>query len=240
MNRILSSVFIVSLFLFSPTSFSQNTNFQPWSENFFTQIEKEYGKPGADRLRKLHDTIAENIDQPVAVKLQITNDALNQLEWLTDREKYNQDDYWATPIETITTFGGDCEDIAIAKYMMLRVLGLPREKLFLGYAKIKKTGEAHMVLVYIDNPDDPVEKVTTLVLDNYVTEILPGKERKDLLGVYLVDADRNATLISDDGTTRNVKSTIEGAKLDKLDKIKKKIIENYDIGKQYNDGRPLY
>jgi hypothetical protein len=82
-----------------------------------------------------------------------------------------------------------------------------------------------MVLVYIDNPDDPVEKVTTLVLDNYVTEILPGKERKDLLGVYLVVADCNATLISDDGTTRNVKSTIEGAKLDKLDKIKKRSLK---------------
>ena len=97
-----------------------------------------------------------------------------------------------------------------------------------------------MVLVYIDNPTDADAKISPLVLDNYVKEILPGKERKDLLGVYLIDADRNTTLLSDDGTKRKVKATIKDAKLDKLDKVKKKIIENYEIGKQYNDGRPLY
>ena len=241
MKSLLATLLTVSFIFFSQALLSQNTNFKPWSENFFAQIEKEYGKPGANRLRKLHDIVVANIDKPVAVKLQITNDALNQLPWLTDREKYNQEDYWATPIETITTFGGDCEDIAIAKYMMLRVLGIPREKLFLGYAKVKKTREAHMVLVYIDNPNAPEKNVSTLVLDNYVTEILPGRERKDLLAVFLVDADRNITLISDDGSnTRGVQSKIKKAKLEKLDKIKKKLIENYEIGKQYNDGRPLY
>jgi hypothetical protein len=191
-------------------------------------------------MRKLHDIIVKNIDKPVAVKLQVTNDALNQLPWLTDREKYKQDDYWATPLETITTFGGDCEDIAIAKYMMLRVLGIAKEKLFLGYARVKKTGESHMVLVYIEDPENLGVNASALVLDNYVTEILPGKERNDLIGVYLVDADRNVTLLSDDGSSRKVKTTIKKARMDKLEKIKKKIIENYEIGKQYNDGRPLY
>jgi predicted transglutaminase-like cysteine proteinase len=235
-----SGLLFLFILVISATGYAQNTIFQPWSENLFIQIEKEYGKAGADRMRKLHDIVVANIDKPASVKLQVTNDALNQLPWLTDREKYNQEDYWASPIETIATFGGDCEDIAIAKYMMLRVMGIPKEKLFLGYAKIKQTGEAHMVLVYIDNPNDLVEKITPLVLDNYVADILPGKERKDLIGVYLVDADRNTTLLSDDGTTRKVKANIKGAKLDKLDKVKKKIIENYEIGKQYNDGRPLY
>lgn len=240
MKRLPSGLLVLLLLVISTTGYAQKTNFQPWSENLFIQIEKEYGKAGADRMRKLHDIIVANIDKPVSVKLQVTNDALNHLPWLTDREKYNQEDYWATPIETIATFGGDCEDIAIAKYMMLRILGIPKKKLFLAYAKIKQTGEAHMVLVYIDNPDAPLEKMKTLVLDNYVADILPGKERKDLIGVYLVDADRNTTLLSDDGTTRTVKANIKGAKLDKLDKVKKKISENYEIGKKYNDGRPLY
>ena len=240
MKKLLFYFVVLALTLASSVSLSQQTNFQPWSENLFLEIEKQHGKPGADRMRKLHDLIVKNIDKPVAVKLQVTNDALNQLPWLTDREKYKQDDYWATPLETITTFGGDCEDIAIAKYMMLRVLGIPREKLLLAYARVKKTGESHMVLVYIEDSDNPVGKATTLVLDNYVTEILPGKERTDLIGVYLVDADRNVTLLSDDGSSRKVKTTMKQARMDKLEKIKKKIIENHEIGKQYNDGRPLY
>jgi predicted transglutaminase-like cysteine proteinase len=219
---------------------AQQTNFRPWSENFFLHIEKEYGAAGANRLRKLHDLIVKNIDKPVREKLQVTNDALNRLPWLTDREKYKQDDYWATPLETITTFGGDCEDIAIAKYMMLRVMGIPAKNLFLAYAKIKKTGEAHMVLVYIDHPDKPADKRTALVLDNYVKEILPGKDRNDLLAVYLVDAERNVTVLNDDGNSREVKKTIKDAKYAKLETIKKKIRENYEASKAYNDGRPLY
>jgi len=220
--------------------FAQQSNFQPWSESLFAHIEKEYGKPGADRMRKVHEIIVANIDKPVKVKLQVTNDTMNHLPWLTDREKYNKDDYWATPLETITTFGGDCEDIAIAKYMMLRVLGIPKENLRLTYVKIKATGENHMVLAYIENPDAPADQVSVLVLDNYVADILPGKERKDLLAVYLIDADRNLTLISDDGSQRSVKKEIDDAKFAKLDKIKAKITENLENAKQYNDGRPLF
>jgi len=98
------------------------------------------------------------------------------------------------------------------------------------------------VLAYINDPDLPLDKQKkpVLILDSYVDEILPGSERKDLLAVYLIDADKKLTLISDDGTTRSVKNEIGSAKFAKLDKIKQKIRENYENAKQYNDGRPLY
>jgi predicted transglutaminase-like cysteine proteinase len=99
----------LSLLSISTLLAADEMNFQPWSDNLFIQIEKEYGKQGADRMRKLNDLIVENQDKPIDVKLKVTNDALNRLPWITDQEKYKVNDYWATPLETIATFGGDCE-----------------------------------------------------------------------------------------------------------------------------------
>ena len=97
-----------------------------------------------------------------------------------------------------------------------------------------------MVLAYIKDIDLPPAKRSVLILDNYVKEILPGKERTDLLGVYLLDADKKLTLISDDGKERSIKSQIPNSKSAKLDTIKQKIKENRTKYQKYNDGRPLY
>jgi hypothetical protein len=48
------------------------------------------------------------------------------------------------------------------------------------------------------------------------------------------------TVLNDDGNSREVKKTIKDAKYAKLETIKKKIRENYEASKAYNDGRPLY
>ena len=58
-------------------------------------------------------------------------------------------------METLATFGGDCEDIAIAKWIMLTHLGIPAKKLRLAYAKVAATGENYMVLAYVDRIDAP-------------------------------------------------------------------------------------
>lgn len=231
---------VLMSFLFVQLATAENINFQPWSENLFVQIEKEFGEAGAERIRNLHELIIKNREKPDDVKLKVTNDAINQLPWITDRAKYDANDYWATPLETIATFGGDCEDMAIAKHMMLRLMGIPKQKLRLTYVKIKKTGEAHMVLVYIPDPDKPLKGQSLLLLDNFVKTIKPAIERKDLLGVYMVDGDNNLTLISDDGKSRKIKAEINNKKFEKLDKIKQKIAENRIKYQQYNDGRPLY
>ena len=242
MIKPLRYILAAALLIMIATASGGDTNFQPWSESLFEFIEQQHGKPGADRMRKLHQIMLENVDQPIDVKLKVTNETMNHLPWIADRAKYNKDDYWATPLETITTFGGDCEDIAIAKFMMLRIMGVPKDHLRLTYVKIIKTGEAHMVLAYIDDPDKPIDKQSkpVLILDNYVDAVKPGTERKDLLAVYLIDADKKLTLISDDGKNRSVKSEVDTAKFAKLDKIKQKINENLEVAKQHNEGRPLF
>lgn len=236
----INALVVVSVLAIAGPASADEMNFRPWSDNLFVQFEKEFGEDAAQRLRNIHDLIVSNRDEPVEVKLRVANDTLNQLPWITDRDKYDEDDYWATPLETIATFGGDCEDMAIGKFMMLRLMGVPKENLRLTYVTIWTTGEAHMVLAYIDNPAAPMPEQSVLVLDNYETRILPAKERMDLKALYLVDADGRLALIDDDGRKRELKSEVLPKKFAKLDKVKARIEENRLQYQQYNDGRPLY
>ena len=97
-----------------------------------------------------------------------------------------------------------------------------------------------MILLYIEEPDKLLKGRPALVLDNYMKEIKPGTERQDLLGIYLMDADKNLILLNDDGKKRSIKSEIDNAKHSKLDTIKQKIAESRVRYQQYNEGRPLF
>ena len=113
-------------------------------------------------------------------KLELVNDFMNLTPFKSDREHWGKEDYWATPIEFLSTNGGDCEDFSIAKYFTLRALGVPDEKLQITYVKeIKVYNEAHMVLAYFATPDaEPV------ILDNINKSIQPASTRTDLVPVY--------------------------------------------------------
>ncbi|MBT4519583.1 MAG: hypothetical protein HOC23_06225 [Halieaceae bacterium] len=240
MRSIAVVIFITVLTTFHSVSFATQTGHQPWADTVFTYIKKTYGPTAEQRMRKIESIIAINYNKPVMQKLDITNYAMNHLPWIADRKKYNADDYWATPLETIATFGGDCEDIAISKFVMLRHMGIPAKHLRLAYVKIIRTGESHMVLLYVENPHLPIPQQRSLVLDNYVGRILPGKERTDLIAVYAVDGDNNVVLFNDDGVKRTVKATVSKAKYAKLDKVKEQIAANQDKYQALNGGRPLY
>ena len=62
-------------------------------------------------------------------KIVLVNDFMNLTPFKSDQEHWGKQDYWATPIEFLSTNGGDCEDYSIAKYFTLRALGVPDEKL---------------------------------------------------------------------------------------------------------------
>ncbi|OGA49919.1 MAG: sulfate adenylyltransferase [Betaproteobacteria bacterium RIFCSPLOWO2_12_FULL_62_58] len=113
-------------------------------------------------------------------KLELVNDFMNQPRFVSDIDHWGKEDYWATPIEFMSTDGGDCEDFSIAKYFTLRALGVPDEKLRLIYVKeLVIYRQAHMILAYSPTPDaDP------LVLDNINKTIQLASTRTDLLPVY--------------------------------------------------------
>ena len=117
---------------------------------------------------------------PEREKLELVNDWMNRPRFLNDIDHWGKEDYWATPIEFLSTDGGDCEDFSIAKYFTLRALGVPDDKLRLIYVKeLVIYKQAHMILAYLPTPDaDP------LILDNINQTIRPASTRNDLLPVY--------------------------------------------------------
>lgn len=144
---------------------------------------------GAGQLPLLLDwqrTLAEGRSAPETDKLKRINDFFNRrVAFDDDMSVWGQNDYWATPTETIGQGRGDCEDFSIAKYYSLIELGIPINKLRLVYVKARQTGPAgtflvaHMVLAYYATPNaDP------LVLDNLNTQILPASRRSDLSPIF--------------------------------------------------------
>ena len=113
-------------------------------------------------------------------KLELVNNYMNQTPFVSDLQHWGKEDYWATPVEFLSTNAGDCEDYSIAKYFALRALGVPDDKLRITYVKeLVIYNEAHMVLAYFPSPD-----AEPLVLDNINKSIRPASARTDLLPVY--------------------------------------------------------
>jgi len=213
--------------------------FTPWSEKVFDYVEQEYGARAKKRLKYVYTLIVENQDKTPMEKLALVNTYLNRLPWIADEKHWKSSDYWATPLETIATFGGDCEDIAIAKWIMLNHLGIPSAHLRLAYVKIVKTGESHMVLLYIENPEDALNAQRVWVLDNYVGAVRMANERRDLLAVFAIDAKGNLVLYKDTGSERTVANVFTEKKIKSLEALKAKILENRQKYQELNDGRPL-
>jgi len=206
---------------------------QPWDEAVFQEIARQHGEASAKRIRKVHDFVLENQSKPRREQLELTNDLLNGLPWLTDSEKWKLEDYWATPFETLATFGGDCEDIAIAKYVVLRAMGVPDSTLFFAHVKTAK-GESHMVLVNFDEQRDAY-----FVLDNMHPDVLPGYERRDLTAIYLFQNDGTIVLIGDDGKKRFVKKQLEHRNIGKWTTLKERMAQQRAAMLPFNGGRPL-
>lgn len=112
-------------------------------------------------------------------KVQLANNFFNALPYRPDDDLWHQEDYWATPLETLVSDGGDCEDLAIAKYFTLLGAGVAPDRLRLTYAWQLSPRQAHMVVTYF-----PADGGEPLVLDNLNPDTLRLSERRDLDAVY--------------------------------------------------------
>lgn len=87
----------------------------------------------------------------MSAQVNAVNHYVNQVRYIEDQKNFGKSDYWATPSEFFAR-GGDCEDFAIAKYAMLKQLGVPEHKMRLAVVQDKIKNIPHAVLiVYTDN-----------------------------------------------------------------------------------------
>lgn len=119
-------------------------------------------------------------------KVREVNDFYNRrIRYDTDWAIWNQENYWASPLQTLEKGRGDCEDYVIAKYFTLVAAGVPHARLRMAYVAISvppaapdrpgDTSVAHMVLAYYAQPG-----AEPLILDNVVSQIRPASQRQDL------------------------------------------------------------
>jgi predicted transglutaminase-like cysteine proteinase len=65
---------------------------------------------------------------------------------MSDLMQYNVEDLWSSPLATLATGAGDCEDYAIAKFVALQEAGVAPEDLRLVIMRNTLSGEDHAVV----------------------------------------------------------------------------------------------
>ena len=164
---------------------SNRLSAQPFAdEEMLQRLSSQYSIEAVRRGEALNKLIEKLNGEDTKTKLTEVNRFFNQFSYREDKALWGQEDYWATPEEFIGKNAGDCEDYVIAKYFVLRELGVADERLFLTYVKAVKENRAHMVLSYFET-----QKGIPLILDNYNRRILPADKRRDLLPVYSFNAE---------------------------------------------------
>ena len=166
---------------------------------------QRYGARAADTVVAWRRLIEESRALPDAEKLNKVNAFFNRrLLFESDIVIWQQEDYWATPLEFIGRGAGDCEDFAIAKYITLQMLGIGNERLRLIYVRAKSGATAtiaHMVLGFYPQPTEE-----PLILDNLITSVRPASQRSDLAPIFSFNGDglwvAGATASAADPTTR--------------------------------------
>lgn len=147
---------------------------------------QRYGEDAYKNILELQQLITQLKTASETDKLKQINNFFNQkVNFADDIDLWGQTDYWATPLESIGRQAGDCEDFSIAKYVFLKILNVPNEKLRLTYVRAEIANQertvvrAHMVLSYYATPQSE-----PLILDSLMPEIMPSSSRKDLTPIF--------------------------------------------------------
>ncbi len=156
------------------------------TKSLLKKAEKKYTIKSKNRFIAVRDQLIKDLkDVNDTKKLNRVNTWINYIRYKSDKKVYGVSDYWATMYEFIGKGMGDCEDYTIAKYYILKELGISPKRLKFTYVIYKnRRGKkiSHMVLSYLKVPK-PKKKSDILILDNNNRLILPASKRKDIVKV---------------------------------------------------------
>lgn len=117
--------------------------------------------------------------RPIDRQLAEINRAVNQHRYVSDLDNYAVPDHWATLAE-FEARSGDCEDYAIAKYMLLKALGVAPQQMRIAVVQDLVTRQSHAVL--------SVEVAATrYILDNQAATVLPDTAIDRYRPIYSVN-----------------------------------------------------
>lgn len=177
-KRVKSFLFLLSFSILGASSYPE------FKKDEVDNIEKKSGIIAKNRIIDYSEILASLEALPKEEQLLRVNFYLNQLPFRADIVNYQNNDYWGTPKEFLTTGYGDCEDYAIIKYFTLLKLGFSKEKLFITASREKYTGQLHMVLSYFESDNKP-----PLILDSLSYKVLDLATRVDLEPSLFINED---------------------------------------------------
>jgi predicted transglutaminase-like cysteine proteinase len=98
-------------------------------------------------------------------KIVAVNSLVNRYPYTPSAANWSEPNYWETPFEFLAK-SGQCQDYAIAKFMLLRAAGVPNELLRVVVLRDRRLGLDHAVTVaYVGGE--------ALMLDNQIPEVVP-------------------------------------------------------------------
>ncbi len=149
-----------------------------------TKAQQKYGEFAKNRFLAIDEKLLKGLEGVDEIKkLNAVNTWVNFIKYKSDMKLYGVSDYWATLYEFVGKDGGDCEDYTIAKYYILKELGVdPRKMKFTYVIYQERSGKrvSHMVLSYLKVPN-PKSTEDVLILDNNNRLVLPVSKRADLV-----------------------------------------------------------
>lgn len=109
------------------------------------------------------------------------------IRYLPDSAAFGTPDYWASPLEVMMK-AGDCEDFAIAKYLMLRSLGIASTQMKIVALRDSRSGEFHAILAVRQG-------AAWVYLDNRLSRLAQEADYADAIPLASIDDDGQAALI---------------------------------------------
>lgn len=115
--------------------------------NMFERFEEELKDSNAQRIIKaMKIELSEYRSGSIFEMSQHVDEMMNKKKYIIDQKNWDKSDYWETPVEFMK-HGGDCEDFAIAKYIALRALGVPENRLRVAIVQDLKKNMPHAILI---------------------------------------------------------------------------------------------
>lgn len=134
------------------------------------------GKACTAPIQKLLDLSLEGAGQGERARVGLINRAIDlAIRPMSDKRQWGVLDHWSSPVETLLSNSGDCEDYAIVKYAALLAAGLSRNAVKIVVLRNRLPDEDHAVVAaWVDQQWLILDNRTlTLVRDTDVRRAIP-------------------------------------------------------------------
>jgi predicted transglutaminase-like cysteine proteinase len=105
----------------------------------------------------------------------------------SDWVQYGDADYWASPLQTLGSGTGDCEDYAIVKYVALLAVGVEPDNLRLIIVQDDKRRTQHAVVTVRYEQE-------WLILDNLTMAIITAEDARNYRPLFTLNTSRTVVV----------------------------------------------